>query len=195
MTARRSRLVSTKHRKCPICAQRALGGSEVYILTGEAGISIFDVEKAKSISSDGRPAHAVPSETLNTMLQIGQFESAHLSHVKLNTPGIIGQRSAGPFLLDGIHRAIAHVRENRPFHAFILTPLETLDCLLSQDIGESDVGTAVRAIRQILAQHPDSYGIEIEIPNASQAIIEIRKLLTAEENRRITIRQTPSSKE
>jgi hypothetical protein len=58
---------------------------------------------------------------------------------------------------------------------------------LSQDIGETDVGVAVRALRQLLVDYPETYDLEIEIDGGPEAIEQIRKLLTPEENRRIRI--------
>jgi hypothetical protein len=186
VAARRSRKDSG-HPNCPICSQRSLGGGEIYVLAGDGGISIFDVENAKRIVSDGRASHSIPPDMLERMLQLNHFESSHLRHVKAHEPGIIGQRSAGPFLIDGTHRAVRSLRERRLFAAFLLSPEETQSCLLSQDIGETDLGVAVRALRKLLIDCSDMHDLEIEIEEGPEAIEQIRKLLTPEENRRIRI--------
>jgi hypothetical protein len=173
---------------CHICSQRRLGGSEVYVLKGESGISIFDVDKAKKIASDGRSPQQVPAEALREMLQFIEHEAAHLSHVNPEMPGIIGQRFGGPFLLDGIHRGVLCLKENRDFRIFVLSPEETRFCLLSQDIGETDVGIAVRELRKLLAKHPETHHLEVGIECSPEALAQIRKLLTKEENARIDIR-------
>lgn len=187
MAATRRSRKHSRHPNCPICSQRGLGGGEIYVLAGDAGSSIFDVEKAKHIISDGRASHSMPVNMLERMLQLNHFESLHLHHVKAQEPGIVGQRSAGPFLIDGTHRAVRSLRENNQFFAFLLSPEETQSCLLSQDIGETDVGVAVREVRRLLANHRDTHDLEIEIDAGGEAIAQIRKLLTPEENRRIRI--------
>jgi len=151
-------------------------------------MSIFDVDRAKTIASDGRPPQLVPAEALREMLQFMEHEPAHLSHVNPEVPGIIGQRFGGPFLLDGIHRGVRCLRENRDFRIFVLSPEETRLCLLSQDIGETDVGIAVREMRKLLAKHPETEHLEVEIECSPDALAQIRKLLTPDENDRITIR-------
>jgi hypothetical protein len=179
---------NSKHRSnCPICSQRNLGGGEIYVLAGTGGISIFDVEKAREIALDGRASRLIPADMLDKMLQFNRFESLHLRHVNTQQPGVVAQRSAGPFLIDGTHRAIRSLREHREFSAFLLAPEETQSCLLSQDIGETDIGVAVRAIRKLLLNHPETHDLEIEIDGGPEAIQQIRKLLTKEENRRIKI--------
>jgi hypothetical protein len=181
---------SRKHSRlanCPICSQRGLGGGEIYVLAGDAGSSVFDVEKAKHIASDARASHSIPRDMLERMLQLNHFESLHLHHVKPREPGIVGQRSAGPFLIDGTHRAVRSLREHNQFFAFLLSPEETQSCLLSQDIGETDIGVAVRQVRRLLANHRDTHDLEIEIDGGAEAIAQIRKLLTPDENRRIKI--------
>lgn len=183
----RARKNSRHQSDCPICSQRSLGGGEIFVLAGDAGISVFDVEKAQQIASDGRAFRPIPIEMLERMLQLNRFESLHLHHVNTQGHGIVGQRSAGPFLIDGTHRAVRSMREHREFSAFVLSPEETQSCLLSQDIGETDVGIAVRALRTLLVDHPETHDLEIEIDGGAEAIAQIRKLLTPEENRRIRI--------
>jgi len=53
---------------CKICAQRALGGREVFELKGAGGTSIFDVEKAKQIAADGRLPQLTPADALALLL-------------------------------------------------------------------------------------------------------------------------------
>ena len=186
----RTRESRSDRLNCPICSQRRLGGGEIYLLPGDGGISIFDVEKAKQIVSDGRTPRLMPGEILERLLQENSFELAHLRHVDLRRPGIVGQRSAGPFLLDGIHRGARAVRQNHNFYAFFINAEETQSCLLSQDIAETDIGIATRELRKLLADHSEVYDLEIEIDGGAEAIAQIRKLLTPEENRRITITTT-----
>jgi hypothetical protein len=183
----RSRKKAVSSRTCCICSQRSLGGGEVYVLKGESGISIFDVDKAKQTVSDGRSPHLVPAEMLSEILQFSEHEVSHLSHVNPEIPGIIGQRFGGPFLLDGVHRGVRCRREGRDFRILLLSPEETRLCLLSQDIAETDVGIAVRELRKLLAKHPESDHLEVSIECTPEALAQIRKLLTKEENARITI--------
>ena len=172
---------------CPICSQRELGGAEVFELKGEAGASIFDVEKAKQIAADGRPVEQIPVNMLAQLIASSHYEKAHLPHVDPATPGIIGQRFTGFFILDGVHRAVRSLHEHRAFHAYVLTQQETLSCLVLQDLWESNVGMVVRELRQLLEEHPDVAYLEVQLASTPEALDQIRKLLTPEENARIKI--------
>jgi hypothetical protein len=181
----------TARPECKICAQRAHGGAEVYELSGPGGISIYDVEKAKQIAADGRRAEQVPIAELSLLLAVSEYEEAHLAHVDTGKPGIIGQRFRGPFLLDGVHRAARCLLEKRPFPAFFLTPQETLSCLMSQDLWESNIGMAVRELRQLLQKHPEAAYLEVNLGSDPQALEQIKKLLTPQENARIVFLPGP----
>lgn len=184
-----SRKKST-HHDCRICSQREIGGAEVYEIKGEGGSSIFDVEKAKQTASDGRPAKVVSVEALGPLLEASHYEEAHISHVTA-LPGILGQRLGGPFLLDGIHRAVRCLHEGKDFHAFVLSQEETLSCLVLQDLWESNVGMVVRELRQLLENNPDAAYLEVKLESGPDALAQIRKLLTPEENARIKILASP----
>jgi hypothetical protein len=119
------------------------------------------------------------------LLAVSEYEEAHLAHVDAGKPGIIGQRFSGPFLLDGVHRAACCLLEERSFPAFLLTPQETLSCLMSQDLWESNIGMAVRELRQLLQEHPEAAYLEVNLGPDPQALEQIRKLLTPQENARI----------
>ncbi len=179
--------VKTKveHPDCKVCAERAQGGAEIYELSGPGGISIYDVEKAKEIVADGRRVEQVPIEALSLLLAVSEYEEAHLAHVDAGKPGIIGQRFSGPFLLDGVHRAASSLREKRPFPAFMLTPQETLSCLMSQDLWESNIGMVVRELRQLLQDHPEAAYLEVNLGSDPEALKQVKKLLTPRENARI----------
>jgi hypothetical protein len=184
---RRPKKKKDRRNNCKICSQRELGGAEVYELKGPGGSSLFDVEKAKQIVSDGRRPELLPPEALAPLLAASHYEEAHLPHVDLDSPGILGQRFTGPFLLDGVHRAVRCLRQGRGFHAFVLTPEETLSCLVLQDLWGSNVGVVVRELRQLLADHPDAAYLEVKLDSGPEALEQIRKLLTPEENARIRI--------
>ena len=188
MTAwRRSKKKQDKQSNCRICSQRELGGAEVYELKGPGGSSLFDVEKAKQIVSDARRPELLRPDALAPLLFTSHFEEAHLPHVNLDSPGILGQRFSGSFLLDGVHRAARCVQQGTDFHAFLLTQEETLSCLVLQDLWESNVGVVVRELRQLLQDHPDAACLEVKLDSGLQALEQIRKLLTPEENARIRI--------
>jgi hypothetical protein len=164
-----------------------LGGAEVFELKGEAGTSLFDVEKAKQIAADGRRPQPVPADTLAQLLASSHYENAHLPHVDPAVPGILGQRFSGLFILDGVHRAARCLHEQRAFHAHLLSQQETLSCLVLQDLWESNVGMVVRELRQLLQEHPDAAYLEVRLDSSPEALEQIRKLLTPEENARIRI--------
>jgi len=184
-----SREKGTLH-DCKICSQRALGGAEVYELRGPGGTSIFDVDKAKQIISDGRRPELVSAESLTRLLAATEYDRAHIGHVDAGRPGILGQRFGGLFLLDGIHRAASCLQEKQDFYAFALSQEETLSCLVLQDLWESNVGMVVRELRQLLEDHPDAAYLEVNLDCGPQAREQIRKLLTPGENARIRILTT-----
>lgn len=191
----RSKAARRRRKKCRVCEQRRLGGGEIYELKGDAGTSVYDVDLAKQTVSVRQSAELVPLDMLTDLLQGSRHVEAHLAHVDPAKPGILGQRFSGPFLLDGVHRATRCIREHRNFFAFVLSQEETLSCLMSQDLWESNVGMAVRKLRQLLAGTPGSEAIEVELECSAEAVEQIRKLLTAEENARINIRQAAQQKE
>ena len=102
-----------ERNNCKICSQRKLGGAEVYELKGPGGSSVFDVEKAKQIVVDGRRPVLVPADALAQFLAASHCEEAHLPHVDPNSPGILGQRFSGFFIVDGVHRATRCLHEQR----------------------------------------------------------------------------------
>lgn len=184
---RRFKKKKDERSKCKICSQRQMGGAEIYELQGPGGSSVFDVEKAKQIAAGGRRPVLVPADTLAPFLEASHYEEAHLPHVGPESPGILGQRFSGLFLLDGVHRAARCLRLGKDFHAFVLTQEETLSCLVLQDLWESNVGMVVRELRQLLQDHPDTAYLEVKLDSGPEALEQIQKLLTAEENARIRI--------
>lgn len=170
-----------------MCSQRELGGAEVYELQGPGGSSLFDVEKAKQIVSGGRRPELLAPDDLAQLLAASHYEEAHLAHVNPDSPGILGQSFSGFFLLDGVHRAVRCLHVGKGFHAFALTQEETLSCLVLQDLWESNVGMVARELRQLLQDHPDMAYVEVKLDSGPQALEQIRKLLTPEENARIRI--------
>jgi hypothetical protein len=182
---RRSKKGKDTQHGCAICSQRKLGGAEVYELKGPGGSSVFDVEKAKQIVADGRRPVLVPPDALAPFLEASHYEETHLPHVDPDSPGILGQRFSGLFILDGVHRAARCLHEQRDFHAYVLTQQETLSCLVLQDLWESNVGMVVRELRQLLEDHPAAAYLEVKLDSSPEALAQIRNLLTPEENARI----------
>ncbi len=145
------------------------------------------MEKAKQIVSAGRRPELLLPDALAPLLAASHYEEAHLPHIDPDNPGILGQRFTGPFLLDGVHRAARCLQQGKEFQAFVLTQEETLSCLVLQDLWESNVGVVVRELRQLLEDHPDAAYLEVKLDSGPEAVEQIRKLLTAEENARIRI--------
>ena len=56
-----------------------------------------------------------------------------------------------------------------------------------QDLWESNIGMVVRELRQLLQDHPDAAYLEVNLSSSPQALEQIKKLLTPEENARIKI--------
>ena len=188
MTAwRRFKRKQDERSNCKICSQRQMGGAEIYELKGPGGSSVFDVEKAAQMASDGRRPVLVPADALALFLAASHYEEMHLPHVDPDSPGILGQRFSGTFLLDGVHRAARCLQQGKDFYAFVLTQEETLACLVLQDLWESNVGIVARELRQLLEEHPETAYLEVKLDCGPQALEQIRKLLTPEENARIRI--------
>ncbi len=183
----RQRQRRSKRDKCPICDQRDVGGGEIFRIEDDVGSSVYDLQRAKEIAMDGRVARRVPERDLMKLVSVWQIESEHLEHVDPDSPGIIGQRFSGPLLLDGAYRATVCVQQHRAFSAYYLSPEETKSCILSEDIGRTDIGVAVARVRRVLAENPDQF-VEVEIDGGPKALRYFRSLLSAEENKRIILK-------
>jgi len=121
-------------KPCPICSERRNAASEVFVVGKGPDKHVINVEKARRIVADGRRATVLSEQTIKRLMTVTQHVPEHLPHVDPTQPGIILHRYGGLVLLDGIHRAVRAVQENRSFYVYTLSNHESLACLVREDI-------------------------------------------------------------
>lgn len=151
----------------------------------------FNVDRAKQIVSDGRPAIAIAEATIRRFMTVNDYNPAHLPHVDPEKPGIMLQRFGGLVLLDGIHRAVLSLGEGRAFHATMLNYQESLACLVRQKNASRDAGSIVRKLRKVMSTAPASSLIEAEIECTAEVLAQVRAALTPDERRRLILKAVP----
>jgi hypothetical protein len=119
--------------KCSVC--RAKGPETFQLLRRRF---IFDVDAARKIVADGRPAWTMQKADVRFEVETSHIHEQHVPHVKVGFPGIVarvrvrlpeGDTVEGDVLIDGHHRAAKCLRLNRPFSAYRLT-VEESDAIL-----------------------------------------------------------------
>jgi hypothetical protein len=176
---------------CPVCASRALFPKEVFEVQTSLGRTIFDLETASQIVSDGREAFAIPNELAARLLAINQHWSVeHLPHVDRTKPGIIGQRFGAAILMDGIHRLVRSIGEGGElFRAYVMTAEETDACEIASETPGRTAEQVAAELREVLRNNPEWELFEIDLEGFNQAgEAAIRQHLTVEENRRVKLR-------
>jgi hypothetical protein len=166
-----------------------VGTIEVYVITDGIDRFFFNVERAKKIVADGRPAIELAVETIQDMLTVNHYEVEHLQHVDVSRPGILLERFGGLVLLDGIHRAARCLRERRKFYVHVLSDRESLNCLVRQDIASNDVQVIVECLRKVLKESQQVEPLQVEIECSARVLSRVRQLLNGEENRRLILHE------
>ena len=179
---------------CPICAARQPGTTEVYVISESNDRYFFNVDKAKAIVTDERPSLELGEATIKRMMLLNAWEESHLPHVDAKRPGILVQRFGGLILLDGIHRAVRSLREEKAFRAYMLNYEESLACIVRQDIASSDAIAIVEKLRRVLGTAPRSDRIEAEIECSPATLARVQMMLQPEEKQRFTLRAVPPYK-
>jgi len=173
---------------CSICEGRKKAGTtEVYVISEGSDRYFFNVDKAKKMVADGRPAIELAARTIGEMLKVNHYDARHLKHVDLSRPGILLQRFGGLILLDGIHRAARCLEERRKFYVHVLTYRESLACLVRQDIASHDPPAIAEKLRKVLERDVEAGTLEAEIECSAEVLKEVRQLLTTEENKRLVL--------
>lgn len=116
---------------CPHCRS----GPETYWYLDQY---LFDVDRARALATDGRPAVEVEDESTRVSVDRSVLHEPHIDHVNPTYPGVIAHVSfddgsqvyRGHLLIDGHHRAARCLREGRPFRAYLLTAEESEAILL-----------------------------------------------------------------
>ena len=121
-------------KPCPICAEREAATTEVFVVGDGQERYVLNVERAKRIVADGRPATVLSEQTIKRLMKVTDYVPEHLAHVDATQPGIILHRYGGLILLDGIHRAVRALREHRTFHVYTLSQHESLACVVRDDM-------------------------------------------------------------
>ncbi len=119
---------STRVAGCPRCQ----GGHEVYHYMHN--MYEFDVDRARVFTQDGREAVEVDDESVTEAIENSTIHDDHVGHVDPSKPGIIsfvyfrtddGEVVKAQLLIDGHHRAARCLRDQVPFHAYLLTEEES----------------------------------------------------------------------
>ena len=177
---------------CPICsARRQKGTSEVYLISEGEDRYFFNVAKAKTMAADGRPAIAIAESTLRSMASVNDYSRLHLAHVGPDTPGIMVRRFGGLVLLDGIHRAVRCLEEDRVFSARMLNYQESLACLVRQEIASTDAGSIVTKLRKVMGTASTVEPIEAEVECTPAVLDKVQAMLTPEERPRFILKAVP----
>ena len=94
----------------------------------------FDVDMAWTFAEDGREPVEVEEESVRISVEKCIINEGHVAHVEPQYPGLIahveyheenGETIRGHLLIDGHHRAVRCLRENKPFYAYLLTEEES----------------------------------------------------------------------
>lgn len=113
---------------CPRCK----GGREVYHYMHN--LYEFDVDRAREFTKDGREPVEVDDESVAEAVDNSRIYDDHVSHVDPTKPGIIahvffreddGEIVKAQLLIDGHHRAARCLRDQIPFHAYLLSEEES----------------------------------------------------------------------
>jgi len=186
---------STLTTACPVCtARRQAGTTEVYLISEGEDRYFFNVDRAKQIVSDGRPAIAIAEATIRRIMAVNEYIPMHLAHVDPKKPGIMLQRFGGLVLLDGIHRSVLSLQQGRAFHAYALNYPESLACLVRQEIASNNPGSIVRKLRKVMSTAPASTPVEAEVECTPEVLAQVRAALTPEEQRRLILKAVPPRK-
>jgi stress-induced morphogen len=177
---------------CPRCVLNATGHAQVYMVKGELGLYVFDVEHARRIVADGGHFEfEVEPSLIELMLAVNEEHTPeHIDHVDPTRPGIIAQRFGGYTLIDGNHRARRCLRDQLRFRVHALTLHESMECLILQQQNKFTAPLVARELRGMLKNNPECEMLEVtltsdEAQDASESAI--RDHLTPEENARVTI--------
>jgi hypothetical protein len=121
-------------KACRICAERETLTTEVFVVGEGQGKFALNVKRAKRIVADGRRSIVLSEQTIKRLMTVTDYAPEHLAHVDTTQPGVILHRYGGLILLDGIHRAVRALRENRTFYVYTLSNHESLACVVREDI-------------------------------------------------------------
>jgi hypothetical protein len=178
--------------ECSICtARRQANTTEVYVISDGEDNYFFNVDKAKTIVSDGRLPIPFDEWTIRRIVAVNDYVPIHLAHVDRDKPGIMVERFGGLVLLDGIHRAVRSLQDGRTFHAYMLNYEESLACLIRQEIASHDAGSIVAKLRKVMSTAPAAKPIEAQIECSLQVLAQVRRMLTREEKQRFILKTAP----
>jgi len=127
-------------RPCKKCTFR--DHDQVYGGSVPGTVAFLSKQKAEAIiKKNEKKTHVISEKLLNFLVWQNEFDEEHVPHVTdVHTPGMIacGCIKKGEdhvlfcYLIDGTHRAVAAMREGRPFEAHVLSFKETAECSMTQ---------------------------------------------------------------
>ncbi len=177
--------------QCAICLSRRPGTVEIYQYRDEMDVYIFRNDTAKQLATGSRTVTSISAEPLMHLVGMNYFDEVHLGHVDPASPGICTRRFGGLVLLDGIHRAVRCVAEERAFFACELSYEESLKCLVQQQVAARDAEAIVRKLRQSLEYFPRETAMDTPIECSPGMLEQVAALLTAHERKLFDLRAVP----
>ncbi len=177
--------------QCAICLSRRPGTVEIYQYRDEMDVYIFRNDTAKHLATRATTVTSISAEPLMHLVGMNYFDEVHLGHVDPASPGICTRRFGGLVLLDGIHRAVRCVAEERVFFAWELSYEESLRCLVQQQVAARDAEAIVRKLRQSLEYFPRETPVDTPIECSPGMLEQVAALLTARERKLFDVRAVP----
>jgi hypothetical protein len=133
------------YKKCTFRDQDQVFGGTV-----PGSTAFLSRQKAVAIiKTNEKKTHVIPRKLVNYFIWQNEFDEEHVPHVaSVHTPGMIacGCVKKGEdhilfcYLIDGTRRAVAAMREGRPFEAYVLSFKETAQYAMT----ESELRRTVR---------------------------------------------------
>jgi hypothetical protein len=117
---------------CDKCYQSGFNTPEEFTLEGEFGKYVWDVTSASRMIHPGRKTYNIPSSVVRSLLVHAKIEPLHTRHVDPTKPGILAKIGTRVALIDGAHRALRCLEENRPFTAYLLSSRESEACMVKR---------------------------------------------------------------
>lgn len=179
---------------CPVCAVRGKGTTEVYLLGEGEDALVLNVDRAKVIVSDGRPAQILDQAELAKIVTANDYSLEHLEHVVPAWPGITMRGREGLILVDGIHRAVHCLNVAKPFHAYLLSYSESMSCTVEKGSILADAACIVGSLRRLFSDTSVFGTVQVELECDSRVMGMVLSLLTPEERPRVVWKETPAEK-
>lgn len=162
---------------CPRCR----GGRETFRYY--RGVYLYDVDKARVITQDGRETVEVEPESVRESVENCTVDDFHVAHVDPRFPGIIacveyraedGELIQAHLLIDGHHRAARCLRDGLPFFAYILSEEESKEILINEQgrrVERPTDNEKSPAAQEILTRFEKRFAASAELFRRSTAVM------------------------